>query len=40
MPDISEIQRVVAPIAYSNGVKRPYLFGSYAKDKNKNVILV
>lgn len=31
MPDISEIQRAVAPIAYFYGVKKLYLFGSYAK---------
>lgn len=31
MPDISEIQKTVAPIACSYGVKRLYLFGSYAK---------
>lgn len=31
MPDISEIQKIVAPIAHSYGVKRLYLFGSYAK---------
>lgn len=31
MPDISEIQKVVVPIAHSYGVKRLYLFGSYAK---------
>ncbi|MCI8993210.1 MAG: nucleotidyltransferase [Eubacterium sp.] len=31
MPDINEIQKAVAPIAYSYGVKRIYLFGSYAK---------
>ncbi len=31
MPDIEEIQKTVAPIAYSYGVKRLYLFGSYAK---------
>lgn len=31
MPDISEIQKAVAPIACSYGVKRLYLFGSYAK---------
>lgn len=31
MPDINEIKKKVAPIAYSYGVKRLYLFGSYAK---------
>ena len=31
MPDISEIKKIVVPIAYSYGVKRLYLFGSYAK---------
>ncbi len=31
MPDISEIQKAVIPIAHSYGVKRLYLFGSYAK---------
>lgn len=31
MPDIHEIQRIVAPIAQYYGVKRLYLFGSYAK---------
>lgn len=31
MPDINEIQKVVVPIAHSYGVKRLYLFGSYAK---------
>lgn len=31
MPDINEIQKVVIPIAHSYGVKRLYLFGSYAK---------
>ena len=31
MPDISEIQKIVVPIAHSYGVKRVYLFGSYAK---------
>lgn len=31
MPDIKEIQKAVAPIACSYGVKRLYLFGSYAK---------
>lgn len=31
MPDISEIQKIVVPIARSYGVKRIYLFGSYAK---------
>lgn len=31
MTDIDEIQRIVAPIAHSYGVKRLYLFGSYAK---------
>lgn len=31
MPDIKEIQKIVAPIAHSYGVKRLYLFGSYAK---------
>lgn len=31
MPDISEIQKVVIPIACSYGIKRLYLFGSYAK---------
>ncbi len=32
MPDISEIQKAVVPIAFSYGIKRLYLFGSYAKD--------
>lgn len=31
MPDIDEIQKAVVPIAHSYGVKRLYLFGSYAK---------
>ena len=31
MPDIYEIQKIVAPIAHFYGVKRLYLFGSYAK---------
>lgn len=31
MPDIKEIQKAVVPIAHSYGVKRLYLFGSYAK---------
>lgn len=31
MPDINEIKKIVAPIAYTYGVKRLYLFGSYAK---------
>lgn len=31
MPDIMEIQKAVVPIAHSYGVKRLYLFGSYAK---------
>lgn len=31
MPDISEIQKAVVPIAFSYGIKRLYLFGSYAK---------
>lgn len=31
MPDISEIKKIVVPIANSYGVKRLYLFGSYAK---------
>ena len=31
MPDINEIKKIVVPIAYSYGVKRLYLFGSYAK---------
>lgn len=31
MPDIKEIQNAVTPIAYSYGVKRLYLFSSYAK---------
>ena len=31
MPDISEIKKIVVPIAYSYGIKRLYLFGSYAK---------
>ena len=31
MPDINEIQRIVVPIAHSYGIKRLYLFGSYAK---------
>lgn len=31
MPDINEIQKAVIPIACFYGVKRLYLFGSYAK---------
>lgn len=31
MPNISEIKKAVVPIAHSYGVKRLYLFGSYAK---------
>ena len=31
MPDISEIQKAVVPIACFFGIKRLYLFGSYAK---------
>lgn len=31
MPDISEIQKAVVPIACFYGIKRLYLFGSYAK---------
>ena len=31
MPDINEIKRIVVPIAHAYGVKRLYLFGSYAK---------
>lgn len=31
MLDINEIQKVVAPIANFYGVKKLYLFGSYAK---------
>lgn len=31
MQDIYEIQKTIAPIAHSYGVKRLYLFGSYAK---------
>ncbi len=31
MPDINEIKNIVVPIANSYGVKRLYLFGSYAK---------
>ncbi len=31
MPDVTEIQKGVAPIAQFYGVKRLYLFGSYAK---------
>lgn len=31
MPDIDEIRKAITPIAYSYGVKRLYLFGSYAK---------
>lgn len=31
MPDISEIKKIVGPIAHFYGVKRLYLFGSYAK---------
>ncbi len=31
MTNIDEIQKIVVPIAYSYGVKRMYLFGSYAK---------
>lgn len=31
MPDIITIKNVIAPIAKSYGIKRIYLFGSYAK---------
>lgn len=31
MPDINKIQKIVGPIAHFYGVKRVYLFGSYAK---------
>lgn len=31
MPDIDEIKKIVVPIANFYGVKRLYLFGSYAK---------
>ncbi len=31
MTDVNEIQKIVVPIAHSCGVKRIYLFGSYAK---------
>lgn len=31
MPDINEIQKAIIPIAHFYGVKRMYLFGSYAK---------
>jgi len=31
MPDIATIRTVIGPIAKSYGVKRIYLFGSYAK---------
>lgn len=31
MPDINEIRKAVVPIAHSYGVRRLYLFGSYAK---------
>ncbi len=31
MLDINEIKKIIIPIAYSYGVKRLYLFGSYAK---------
>lgn len=31
MPNIREIQKAVVPIAHYYGVKRLYLFGSYAK---------
>lgn len=31
MPNIIEIKKTIIPIAYSYGVKRLYLFGSYAK---------
>lgn len=31
MPDITEIQKAVIPIAHFYGIKRLYLFGSYAK---------
>ncbi len=31
MPNINEIKKTIIPIAYSYGVKRLYLFGSYAK---------
>ena len=31
MPDIEEISSVVRPIAFQYGLKRVFLFGSYAK---------
>ncbi len=31
MTDVNEIQKIVVPIAHFYGVKRIYLFGSYAK---------
>ncbi len=31
MPDIATIRNVITPIAKSYGIKRIYLFGSYAK---------
>ena len=31
MPDINEIQKAIIPIAHFYGVKKLYLFGSYAK---------
>lgn len=43
MPDIKEIQKAVAPIAYFYGVKRLYLFSSYAKgtaNKESNIDLL
>ena len=37
MTDISAIKKAVAPLARSYGVKRLYLFGSYAKgNANEN----
>lgn len=42
MPDMNEIKKIVVPIANSYGVKRLYLFGSYAKYcmKSKDTIIL
>ncbi len=43
MPDFHEIKKIVSPIAHFYGVKRLYLFGSYAKGtahKNSDVDLL
>ncbi len=34
MPDIATIRNVITPIAKSYGIKRIYLFGSYAKGED------